>query len=411
MPILGIYSSQLTGKWKNWFNLTSTSLDLVLPSLAIDSSFNTNSTFNNSGNGLQIAQYSQQGRINWQRRLTSSTDSITSSSIILDSSNNLYVSGYGSSTFYIVKYDSSGTLQWQRTLSVSSNQSSKTFLAIDSSSNIYMAGTVFTGTYYVTELVKYNSSGTLQWQLQIDRGASLDLIPIGIQTDSSSNVYVTFTDNSSTTSYLMKYNSAGTLQWQYSINSSNFYNNMLIDSSGNIYLGIDSNSIVKLDSSLTTQWINKISSVTTVQRLFIDSSSNIYAVGAAGTNGVILQLNSSGVLQWQRTLSVTGTGFDIQNATYDSNNNNIIPAIVSSFPSGTTAKVTMAVLPNDGSLTGTYKVSGSNVVYATSSFTTSTPTSPTLTATSYNSTTTTYTGSTPSLTNATSSLSSNFYIM
>ena len=66
-------------------------------------------------------------------------------------------------------------------------------------------------------LVKYNSSGVLQWQRKVDGGSSL--VFEGVITDSSGNIYCT--GHSQTGSdptfnglILFKYNSSGVLQWK-----------------------------------------------------------------------------------------------------------------------------------------------------------------------------------------------------
>ena len=66
--------------------------------------------------------------------------------VVVDSSDNVYVCGesYTSGTgALIVKYDSSGTIQWQRKLGGSSHSANGFGIAIDSSDNLYITGSIY----------------------------------------------------------------------------------------------------------------------------------------------------------------------------------------------------------------------------------------------------------------------------
>jgi hypothetical protein len=68
----------------------------------------------------------------------------------------------------VAKYDSSGTRQWNRYLSAPGGNPvgiGEAAISIDNDSNIYVTGNyLFDYNFF---MVKYNSSGTLQWQRQI----------------------------------------------------------------------------------------------------------------------------------------------------------------------------------------------------------------------------------------------------
>ena len=160
----------------------------------------------------------------------------------------------------------------------------------------------------------------------------------GIALDSSYNVYVcgrTVTSDA----LFAKYNNAGAIQAQRTIGGANFDNGraIAVDSSGNIYIGIQGSSvgagsndacIVKMNSSLVIQWQRTLGGTSSdgVNGLVIDSSGNVYAsaftvsTGAGSTDCLIFKYNSSGTLQWQRTLGSANQEF-CQAIAIDSSNN------------------------------------------------------------------------------------------
>ena len=90
----------------------------------------------------------------------------------------------------------------------------------------------------------------------------------------------------------------------------------------------------------------------------IDSSDNIIVCGYTGSDGaglsdfLIAKYNSSGVLQWDRTLG--GSGSDLGNAVAIDSSDNIIVCGRTNSDGAGGIDVLIAKLPPDGSLTGTY---------------------------------------------------------
>lgn len=154
-----------------------------------------------------------------------------------DTSGNIYL--YGTTTSSVVwntftKLDSTGNVVWtQGVRSASGNVTTmygKT-LSVDSSGNMYAIGGAVTNTRMF--VVKYNSSGTLQWQKYITVTASGSSVPAIYATDTS--VYITHKDGSGY-QYISKYNTSGTLLWR---------NRLLIGTSvGNL----DLSDILEVDS-------------------------------------------------------------------------------------------------------------------------------------------------------------------
>ena len=194
----------------------------------------------------------------WTKQLGTS-DSDEGRGVTTDSSGNVYVTGYtgggldentnsGSNDIFLVKYNSSGTIQWTKQLGTSGYDYGQD-VTTDSSDNIYVTGSTGGDLDGNTSsggndifLVKYNSSGTKQWTKQM--GTSSDDWGNGVTTDSSGNIYVTGYTNGGLDGnthsgygdiFLVKYNSSGTKQWTKT-SSVGIGNGVTTDSSGNIYV-------------------------------------------------------------------------------------------------------------------------------------------------------------------------------
>lgn len=345
-----------------------------------------------------LVKYDKQGVIEWQRTL-GGTGNERLKSLALDSASNSYIVGNtnnGTSGFFdllLAKYDSSGTLQWQRFLG-DAPYDEGSGVTVDSSNNIYVCGTTESAGAGSRDFLvaKYDSSGTLQWQ-RVLGGANSDQGK-GISTDSAGNVYVTgFTDPTGEFSYdilIAKYNSSGTLQFQRTLGGagSDQAQSIQFDSADNFYISAQQSSagagsldmlVAKYSSSGTLQWQRILggSGADRFPGLAIDSADNIYITGqtnsvAGGGDGSILiaKYDSSGTIQFQRSLTSTeaesSSSIDI-----DSEDNLYI--IGNQGPTGGGDKnLLIAVLPNDGSLTGTYDLNGISMVYAASSLTAAT---------------------------------------
>ena len=166
-----------------------------------------------------VAQYDSSGSVSWQRELGVNTGADTFGfAAAVDSSNNVYAfgvtlgSGAGGHDAILAKYNSSGVIQWQRTFG-DANTNFGYGVAVDSSGNIYITGDTDSTTVFVA---KYNTSGSLQWQRTLT-GAGTEG-GRAIATDSSGNVYITgWTTTSGAGSQdilIVKYNSSGSIQWQ-----------------------------------------------------------------------------------------------------------------------------------------------------------------------------------------------------
>jgi len=215
-----------------------------------------------------------------------------------------------------------------------------TALATDSSGNVYVAGytygalngEIFNGDQDAF-IAKYNSTGAIQWTKLI--GTSFAERATALATDSSGNVYVAgYTygalngeiNNGDRDAFIARYNSSGAIQWTKLLgnNSTDYVNDLAIDSFDNIYLvgstgdnlngelnsgGYDA-YIVKYNSGGTVQWTKLLgtSSPDEANAISFDSLDNFYvAVSTFGDlNGVlnkgfldahVVKYNSAGIIQ------------------------------------------------------------------------------------------------------------------
>lgn len=127
--------------------------------------------------------------------------------VAVDSSNNVYVAGLADSVSqgsFLQKLNINGTSQWKKKITVPSNYIYWYGMNINNSnSTIALAGNDSSTNYMV--MAQYDLSGNLNWQRSINiSGVSAK----AIGHDSSNNIYFGMGR------YLLKFNSSGTLQWQ-----------------------------------------------------------------------------------------------------------------------------------------------------------------------------------------------------
>jgi hypothetical protein len=374
-----------------------------------------------------VAKYNVSGTLQWQRTLGATSPSSTYFlGIDLDNSNNVYVVGGTSSDgtidgtdVQIAKYDTNGNLQWQKTLgSAGLYQAGVSIVVEQSTGDFYVGGySLPNGGFPQNDamlLVKYNSSGVLQWQKSLTyAGDSASCSDIAL--DSTGNIYIAGTSTTTATygqGALIKYNSSGAVQWQVAINKAtgqSGYDGITIDSSDNIFVcgtaltGVGGNSygiVAKYDTSGTLQWKKQIGNpeFPVLTGITVDSSGNIYTTGWGGPNfsSYIIKLDTTGNLVWQRQLTATDHWAHFYSITIDSSDKLLIGGY-SKPTSGSNNQILMFNVPNDGAPTGTYTASGISVTY-------SIPTMTQADLSAWSTTTTTLTAGTPSFTAATSSL-------
>lgn len=152
--------------------------------------------------------------------------------ILADSSNgDVYLAGYVPETNhsydgYLIKYNDSGTLQWQRRChdsqaSLTYNQQFYNKVGLDNSGNIYVFGegdhSQQITSYDQGLLTKYNSSGVRQWQRHIENSRGFDSVDGFVTSSGDCYLVGKYPDPANgyhQVSITAKYNSSGVLQWQ-----------------------------------------------------------------------------------------------------------------------------------------------------------------------------------------------------
>jgi hypothetical protein len=388
----------------------------VTPSATVVTAFSSNGvafspTIANSGNtDAFLVKYNINGIVQWVARVASIGGDV-GYGIATDVGGNVYVTGEGgsgsgvattafssngnafspaiassgSSDAFVVKYNTSGIVQWATKIA-STGLDIGFAISTDSDSNVYVTGqggvnldlTAFNanGTAFATTisssgeadafLVKYNTSGVVQWVTRM--GSSGQDIGKAITVGSDSSVYVTghFTggrfsvygqalsifsaipNSGGTDAFLAKYNTNGTPQWTARVASTaaDIGYGVVADLDGNLYLtgqggsgavvtAFSSNGVAfsptlansggtdvfvaKYNTSGTVQWLARVAS-TAADIGFAsatDSAGNVYVTGQGGTGAVVTAFSSNGVA-FSPTLANSG-GTDVFIAKYDTN--------------------------------------------------------------------------------------------
>ena len=285
-----------------------------------------------------LAKFNSSGALQWQKTLGgSNNDYCNSVAVGLDGS--VYVCGYingnsantGSLDLLLAKFNASGTLQWQKTLGGSSSDYGNS-VAVGQDGSVYVCGyTASAGAgRYDFLIAKFNSSGTLQWQKTL--GGSSDDVGNSVAVGQDGSVYVCGYIASAGTRYhdllIAKFNSSGALQWQKTLGWNLYVNvnalGIAVGPDGSVYVcghtyyaSMDCNYLVftKFDSSGTLQWQKTLSVFSEGYSIAVGSDGSVYVCGvvsSADTGGgrfLITKFDSSGTLQWQKTLSGSDCGF------------------------------------------------------------------------------------------------------
>jgi hypothetical protein len=277
--------------------------------------------------------------------------------IALDSSGNVYICGADSfllpyQSMYILKFNSSGALQWQRKLSGPSQSVSPSAIAIDSFDNIYAVG-VNNGSPFISWVAKYNSSGVFQWVREVYDSSNVNsYFAYAIATDANSNVYIGGPTNIVTFGggVVTKLDSSGNLVWQKNIASAGTIYNMYITPNNYIYMtNTPGGGIIKIDTDGTGIFFNKMNP-TTLGRIFVNNTNMYFC--ARGANGAGYQSPFVGCLPSDGSK----TGVINASYTYSSQTLTIAPSTMSvRTPSYTASTPTIS--------TGSYSVTASNTTY------------------------------------------------
>jgi uncharacterized delta-60 repeat protein len=218
-------------------------------------------------------------------------------------------------------------------------------VAVDSANNFYVGGQSTNSGTTDFQLAKYDNAGVIQWQRSLGLAASTNY-GRSVATDSSNNIYACSRLDDATGTYLglAKYNSSGTIQWQKKLGNAGGPSaagySVTVDTSNNIYVtgettdpGQASILIAKYNTSGAVQWQRSLRNVLGDygRSVDTDSSGNVYIAGygvnyGESNNIIITKYNSSGTIQWQRKL-VTSTSEQAWSIAIDSSGNSYFAGV------------------------------------------------------------------------------------
>jgi uncharacterized delta-60 repeat protein len=191
--------------------------------------------------------------------------------IAVDDQGNVYVAGKTLRTatnpdMVVVKYNSSGVVQWGNVYNGPGNSLDYGYsVAVDGSGNVVICGVSVganSGSDFVT--IKYNSAGVEQWLARYNGPDNKSDFAQVVKVDAAGNVYVTGVTESTASSYdymTVKYSPAGEQQWLRTYNGTgnlgDFTTAMVLDNLGNVYVtGKSVGTISVLDSNYATIMYN-----------------------------------------------------------------------------------------------------------------------------------------------------------
>ncbi|HWA05235.1 MAG TPA: T9SS type A sorting domain-containing protein [Ignavibacteria bacterium] len=264
-----------------------------------------------------------------------------------------YAAGY--EDIYVVKLTTSGSILWTKTIGTSEVDIAKSILQTSDggyaiAADIYNNGTTSADLF----IIRMDAAGTILWTRTINR-AAYDYSCAIIQTNDGGFVIGGMSATGGVFSgdmYVVKLSSAGTYQWSKTYGGTHdevAYTIIKTTDGGLAFAGYSNSfgpynlfNFIKTDSDGNIQWNRLIGETGT--------GSHIYSIKQTTDGGYILageqtptgtgnydmyivKLNSSGTIEWTRT--VIGTGYDMANSVFQTiDGSYILSGYTNSYGSG-----------------------------------------------------------------------------
>ncbi len=243
--------------------------------------------------------------------------------VAVDTNGSIYIAGgSGSSIMFLTKYNSSGEQLWNVTWGISGWDLAHA-VTIDINNSVYVVGEGMSYSMGFEDafLTKYNSNGTLLWN--VTWGSVNQDMANAVAVDPDGFIYVAGrTDiagfpTPNWDGFLLKFYPNGTRIWNYTWGGSgdDRYEGVALDSSGFIYAtgstGTFGNNgmLVKYAPNGTQLWNltwgggssdggNAIA-ISSDSSIYLAGYTNSFAIG--GSDGILLKFDSNGTLLWNKT--------------------------------------------------------------------------------------------------------------
>ncbi len=242
----------------------------------------------------------------------------------------------------------SSTLEWVKQFGTASDSDQAKDVAVDSAGNVYVVGYTtgqILGTnagFYDGFLLKYNSSGVLQWTQGIQTGTNDYVNAVAV--DSAGNIYIggqtqdAVTNNSD--AFIAKYSSSGSRTWLQALKATSGggglaqVNDLAVDSSGNLYVtGLTANSgsanfdafVGKYSTNNAgRQWFNRVGTPNSNAwdegyGIAVDATGSVYisgrtegnlgGVNAGSYDAFLIKYSGTGAQQWIRQFGSSSSDY------------------------------------------------------------------------------------------------------
>lgn len=281
-----------------------------------------------------ISSTKAQINVLWEARYTSAGQNADSGKeLALDNNGNVYVTGTSYTNvgngydIVTIKYDALGNQLWSAIFNGSGSAIDEARdIAVDQNGFVYVTGyTTSTSSNYNYITIKYNAVGTQQWATTYNGTGNAFDEAYAIAIDTLGNSYVTGSSDAGAQGsnfVTVKYNSAGTQQWATPYNgpgnSIDAATQIKLDAQFNVYVsghstGSGTNldiATIKYNNSGAQQWVSRFNGTLNFfdvpEALFIDNLNNVYVAGATygglatENDYVTIKINSAGAQQWAK---------------------------------------------------------------------------------------------------------------
>lgn len=348
--------------WKRTFSGKDNGPDEVT-AMVTDNSGNIIVTgfVDDKGNDILTIKYNPSGDTLWTRKYDYIGEDEQANSVAVDASDNIYITGQSDSDpsgttnddIITIKYNPAGAEQWVMRYNGSGNGNDRASDIIVVSGNVYLTGRTDNGADDDFITIKYTSAGVQQWLKTNDGGAGNDRA-VAMISDASGNIILTGrSDNGNDDDYLtVKYNAAGSELWSMVFDGAGAGNDrpaaIAVDGSGNVFVCGQSDGdptalknydfvTVKYSSSGTEQWNKAYNGSGNGEdipiAICVDNSGNVFVAGESDTDPsatavnidyATVKYNSSGVLQWSKTLNGSYNSDDKATAMLVNSSGNIL---------------------------------------------------------------------------------------